>query len=128
MHKVNIPQRIIDRVQRRIGRETVYETLVGPKTALVVVDMQNYFMKPGFQGEVPMAREIVPNVNRLAAGVRAAGGHVVWIKNSTNDTRESWSTYHTFMATPERAEQRYATMDEAYHAVFLLRVNDLIAS
>jgi hypothetical protein len=37
------------------------------KTAFAVVDMQNYFMKPGFQGEVPKARAIVPAVSRLAA-------------------------------------------------------------
>jgi ureidoacrylate peracid hydrolase len=114
MHKVSIPQRVLDRVQRRIGRLHAFDRIDPAKTALVVVDMQNYFMKPGFQGEVPMARTIVPGINRLAEGLRALGGHVVWIKNSTNDTRESWSNYHQHMATPERAEIRYATMDESH--------------
>ena len=49
--------------------------------------MQNYFVKPGHQGEVPLAREIVPNINRLAAELRRRGGHVVWIRNGTTDTR-----------------------------------------
>jgi len=37
-------------------------------------------MLPGMPVEVPAAREIVPNVNRLAAATRAAGGKVVWVK------------------------------------------------
>ena len=33
------------------------------KAALIVIDMQNYFVKPGYLGEIPMARQIVPTVN-----------------------------------------------------------------
>ncbi len=50
------------------------------KTAFVVVDMQNYFMAPGQQVEIPAAREIVPNINRLADALRKAGGLVVWVR------------------------------------------------
>jgi ureidoacrylate peracid hydrolase len=60
---------------------------------------------------VPEARAIVPNVNRLAAALRERGGHVVWIKNATNGTRESWSVMHDHLMTPERRDLRYATMD-----------------
>lgn len=114
MHNLSMPQTIVDRVTNRVGRPHPYDVMEPAKTALVVVDLQNFFMKPGFMGEVPMARAIVPAVNRLAAGVRGLGGTVVWIKNSTNDTRESWSNYHAYLCTPERAERRYATMDEAH--------------
>jgi ureidoacrylate peracid hydrolase len=71
--------------------------------------MQNYFMHPDYQGEVPMAREIVPHVNRMAAAMREAGGHVVWVKNATNDTRESWSVFHDWLMTPDRRDRRYAS-------------------
>ena len=64
------------------------------RSVLLVIDMQNYFMQPGAQGEIPLAREIVPAVNRLAAELRRRGGHVVWIRNSTKDTRESWSVFN----------------------------------
>src|SRR6516164_2803326 len=47
MHKVSIPQSIIDRVIARRGREHVFEDIEPAKTALVVVDMQNAFMLPG---------------------------------------------------------------------------------
>ena len=60
--------------------------------------MQNYFVKQGHQGEMPLAREIVPNINRLAAELRRRGGHVVWVRNGTRDTRESWSNYHELPA------------------------------
>jgi ureidoacrylate peracid hydrolase len=111
MHKLSIPADLVQRVIARAGRPHPFDVIEPAKTALVVVDMQNYFMKPGFQGEIAMARQIVPNVNRLAAALRELGGHVVWIKNATNDTRESWSVFHEWLMTPERASRRYASMD-----------------
>src|SRR5215813_802751 len=113
MHKLSIPPRVIERVIGRAGRPHPFDAMEPAKTAFVVVDMQNYFMKPGFQGEIAMARAIVPNVNRLAAAVRGIGGHVIWIKNATNGTRESWSVFHDWLMTPERRDRRYASMDVA---------------
>ena len=43
--------------------------------------MQNYFMAPGQQVEIPAAREIVPNINRLAAALRGVGGLAVRIRH-----------------------------------------------
>ena len=69
MHKVSIPQSVIDRVVARHGREHVHDDLDPAKTALVVVDMQNAFMLPEVaHSPCLMAQEIVPNINRLAAG------------------------------------------------------------
>ena len=62
-------------------------------------------------GEVPLARAIVPNVNRMATALRQRGGRVVWIRNATNGTRESWSVMHDHLMTPESRDLRYATMD-----------------
>lgn len=120
MHKLAIPADLVQRVTENAGRAHPFDTLDAAKTAFVVVDMQNYFMKPGYQGEVPMARAVVPGVNRLAAALRERGGHVVWIKNATNDTRESWSIYHDWLMTPARRDRRYASMDTAHegHALW----------
>ena len=120
MHKLSITPDLIERVTKRAGRAHPFDVLDPAKTAFVVIDMQNYFMHPDYQGEVPMAREIVPDVNRLAAAVRDSGGHVVWVKNATNDTRESWSVFHDWLMTPERRDRRYATMDTAHegHALW----------
>jgi ureidoacrylate peracid hydrolase len=120
MHTLSIPAELVAKVTARAGRPHPFDEIVPSRTALVIIDMQNYFMKPGFQGEVPMARAIVPNVNRLAAAVRGLGGHVVWVKNATNDTRESWAVFHDWLQTPERRDKRYATMDTAHegHALW----------
>lgn len=113
MHKISISQNVIDKVARRCGRPHPFDHVDARRTAVVVIDMQNHFMKPGFMAETPAAREIVPTLNRLAEAVRQRGGEVVWVKNSTNDTRESWSTYHEWLMTPDRAARRYANMDES---------------
>jgi ureidoacrylate peracid hydrolase len=120
MHKLSIPPRVVERVTRRAGRAHPFDVIAPARTAFVVVDMQNYFMHPGYQGEVPMARAIVPNVNRFAAAVRGLGGCVVWIRNATNDTRETWSVLHDWLMTPDRRDRRYATMDTGHegHALW----------
>ena len=111
MHELSIPTHVLERVIRRAGRPHPFDVIEPAKTALVIIDMQNYFMKPGFQGEVPMARKIVPTVNRLAAATRELGGHVVWVKNTTTGTRENWSVLHDWLQTPDRRDRRYASME-----------------
>ena len=113
MHELSLPADLVARMVARAGRPHPFDVMEPAKTAFVVVDMQNYFVKPGFQGEVPMARAIVPHINRLAATTRELGGHVVWVKNATNGTRESWSVFHDWLMTPERRDRRYASMDVA---------------
>jgi ureidoacrylate peracid hydrolase len=107
MHKLAIPQSVIDRVIARHGREHIHEDLDPKKTALVVVDMQNAFMLPGVaHAPCPMAEKIVPNINRLAQAVRATGGSVVWIKTVyTDETLESWSTLYRMLG-PKRSAKR----------------------
>jgi len=112
MHNSTIWQDSIDKVTRRAGRQHPYDVIDPRKAALVVIDMQNHFMAPGFMAETPTAREVVPNVNRLAQALRDMGGHVVWIQNVTTGTRESWSTYHEFLQMPERSAKRYASMED----------------
>jgi len=107
MHQVSIPKSVVDRVIAKRGSELVYEGLDPAKTALIVVDMQNAFMLEGVAHALcPMAKEIVPNVNRLAEAVRATGGTVVWIKTTfTPEVLKSWSVYYE-MSTPEGGQKR----------------------
>jgi len=111
MHKIALSAAARDRMTARTGKAHPFDTIDPRQAALVVIDMQNYFCKPGHQGEVPAAREIVPNINRLAADLRRRGGLVVWVRNGTRDTRDGWSNYHEFLHTAERYERRYAAMD-----------------
>jgi ureidoacrylate peracid hydrolase len=110
MKPINVPQRYIDRVLARGGRVHTVGHLEGSRTALLVVDMQHYFMGPGQPSECAEAREIVPTVNGLAAATRRAGGLVVWIQTrSGEDSLESWSVYYE-RTTPSRAEARVQGM------------------
>ena len=100
MHTISIPEDVIAQVKAQRGRLNRYDRLLGPKTALVVIDMQNAFMLPGMPVEVPAAREIVPNVNKLAAATRAAGGKVVWVKMCLEGQSEAWCVF--FDGDPRR--------------------------
>jgi ureidoacrylate peracid hydrolase len=93
MHKIAIDESVLAQVKAQRGRLNRYDRLVGPKTALVVIDLQNVFMLPGMPVEVPTAREIVPNVNKLAAATRAAGGTVVWVKMCLDGQTDAWRVF-----------------------------------
>jgi ureidoacrylate peracid hydrolase len=101
MHKISIPDSVIAQVKAQRGKLNRYDRLLGPKTALVVIDLQNAFMLPGMPVEVPTAREIVPNVNKLADATRAAGGKVVWVKMNLEGQSEAWRVF--FDGDPRRA-------------------------
>ena len=105
MHKIDMPQWAIDRSLERRGKLHPHENLDPRKTALIVVDLQNAFMVEEVAvAYVPVAVEIVPNVNRLAAAVRATGGKVFWIKHTIDSgSLTSWSEY-LGMLTPGTRE------------------------
>jgi ureidoacrylate peracid hydrolase len=93
MHKLSIDTWFVDKAkQTRDGRLNAYNALDGRKTALVVVDMQNYFVADGMPGCAPEARTIVPNINRLAEATRMAGGTVIWIQTEAlSGDPEDWA-------------------------------------
>ena len=75
---------ILDRLAAmRGGTRNVFATLDPARTAHLIVDMQNGFMEEGAPVEVPMAREIVDEVNRVSAAVRAAGGRNYFLRYTT---------------------------------------------
>jgi len=105
MHNVGIRQEIIDRVIDRRKRLHIFDELKATATALIVIDMQNTFCQPGAPAEVPKAREIVRNINPLAAGLRARGGKVVWIThaNTHDSTGTDWDNFfNNFVADSVR--------------------------
>jgi nicotinamidase-related amidase len=111
MHPFTIPPEISARVAARCGTPHPFATLVGPRTALVVVDMQNAFMDPALGHAVcAMAPAIVPAVNRLATATRAAGGGVFWIQtvHDESDDRD-WAVMQAMM-TPSARARRVAAL------------------
>jgi ureidoacrylate peracid hydrolase len=104
MHQIKLAQWAIDRTLERRGRLHVHEDLDPRRTALIVVDLQNGFMVEEVAAAyIPVAVEIVPTVNRLAAAVRRTGGKVFWIKQTVDaDSVVAWSEWLAMMTPPTR--------------------------
>ena len=97
MHKIAIPQAAIDRVLKRRKRARIQRHRSGAH--------RPYRGRPAERlhgrGSPPnsTAREIVPNVNRISAALRAAGGLVVYIQNTIDATaKDGWSNWFTYMS------------------------------
>jgi ureidoacrylate peracid hydrolase len=113
MNWLDVPDHVTARVIARCGVAHPHADLEPRRTALIVVDLQNAFMDDEVGHAVcPMARDIVPKVNRLASVVRATGGGVFWIKN-TYDQRSAveWSNAEA-MLSPQSRARRTAAMSE----------------
>jgi ureidoacrylate peracid hydrolase len=113
MHRYTVSDSVKQRLLQRQGKLLSHDTIDAARTALVVVDMQNHFVAEGFPAEVPLSREIVPTINRLAKAVRNAGGEVVWIQTTATGALDHWGNHHKYMLTPERVAKRLASLDEA---------------
>jgi len=109
MHPATVPQALIDRIVEFRGTAHVHLPFDPRRSALLVVDMQNAFLDPQTDAiYVPNAVSIVPNVNRLAAAFRRAGGKVFWLQHSVNEeSLESWSNlFGMGRLKPEESERR----------------------
>ena len=65
------------------------------KTALVVIDMQNAFLAPGYAYEFPEGREIVTGINKLSQACRRAGIPVIWVASKFRSEAE-WGLMAAF--------------------------------
>jgi ureidoacrylate peracid hydrolase len=92
------PPYVIERVMAKRGRLAVFDRFDPRTTALLVIDMQNFYV-----GEIPSVLAIIPNINRMAARMRELGGLVVWVGMSAGAAGESrWHVYHDNFFTPEK--------------------------
>lgn len=105
MHKFEVPSELAERIAARRGRTHAFETIEPARTALLVIDMQRTFMDPGAPSEVPVARETVPNINRLARALRDAGGLVAFsVATFPRVPAGGWNSFFDHMVSPEVAE------------------------
>ncbi len=81
------------------GRQrNIWDRIDPPRTAHLVVDMQNGFMEEGAPVEVPEARNVVEEINRLSRAMRAAGGHNVFLRFTTPpDGPMAWPVFNERM-------------------------------
>ena len=112
MHKLGLPQNVIDMVSARRGRRFAYGRLDPKRTALLVIDLQNAFMREGMELEVPVPRAIVPNVNRLAASARSAGATVVWVQiHLSRKGGDDWPHFLDELNGPARTARMLADLE-----------------
>ena len=100
MHKVALSPDMVARVmKRRGGKVHAFDRLDAARTALIVIDMQNVWVKEGLPAYSPYCEAIVPNINRLAAAMREAGGSVWWVRAIYgDDAPQNWSAYMEFLS------------------------------
>jgi hypothetical protein len=105
---------IIDRIaERRGGVRSIYPALDPKRTAHLIIDMQNGFMEEGAPVEVPAARGIVDNINKVSQAVRAAGGTNIFLRYTTAEGDAAWPIFLQRMGTGADAHR-------VVHAVGLL--------
>jgi ureidoacrylate peracid hydrolase len=103
MHQAGILDEVRERIMLRRGSVALFDRLSPRHTAHIVVDLQNGFMDHGAVSEVPMARTIIPNVNRISAALRAAGGIVVFTQHTADaEAMRTWSVFFEHFFVPER--------------------------
>ena len=112
-HNMEIPDYVIERIMAKRGRLHVFDHFDPAKTALVVIDMQNFFV-----AEVATARSICPNINVLAARLRELGGVVAWVLLTVADEIDGpskWPIYHDYFFTPEKMKAHKDGLTEGSH-------------
>ncbi len=99
-----MPQYVLDRIMNKRGRLHVFDALQPERTAFVIIDMQNAFVKGKVKAETALA--IMPKINQLAAKVRELGGRVAWVqlKAGEPDGSSVAQLYHKYFFSPEGAE------------------------
>ncbi len=117
MPEFAMPQQVIDRVMEKRGRLHVFDSFDPRRTAFAVIDMQNFFVKGA-----PPCLDVIPNINRLAAALRSAGGTVAWVLLTVAERPGGpslWPLYHEHFFTGEKAKAHKdgLTRDTEGHAL-----------
>ena len=126
MHDVAIRREIVERVMARRGKLHLFDRLDARHTALVLIDMQNAFMAAGAPVEVPMARKIVPTVNRLTAELRKLRVPVIWVCHQNEPEGRDWERFFGSFVVPEKRRQaaQALTAGDPLHRIY----NELIVA
>ena len=121
MQQVEFPPDFLDNILERRGRLNVFDCIEPQRTALLVVDMQNAWLRPGAAWEQPAARGIVPNVNRLARTARAVGSPVIWIQAThAAEGKDHWRIFFDNFTKPENRAAASLALTEGHpeHALY----------
>ena len=107
---------ILDRLAAtRGGARNAFAAIDPARIAHLEIDLQNGFMEPGAPVEVPEARAIVDNVNRISAAVREGGGLNVFVRYTTpGEGDPAWPVFYERMGLAAD-EHRAAFAPGAHH-------------
>jgi ureidoacrylate peracid hydrolase len=117
VHKIELNPDLLQRLtEQRGGRLHLFDDLEPARTAHIIIDLQNGFMEPGAPVEVPVAREIVPNVNAISSAVRHAGGTNIFVRFTTPaDSLEGWSSFYSWFLQASRRSHQEAFAAGAHY-------------
>lgn len=104
-----VPPQVAARVIARCGVAHPFADPLAREMALVVIDLHNAFLDDAVGYAVcPAGRDIVPQVNRIAGALRAAGGGVFWMMDTFDPgAAEEWRSLRALL-TPEARARREA--------------------
>jgi ureidoacrylate peracid hydrolase len=103
-----MPDYVVGRVMTKRGRLRVFDYFEPQETALVVIDMQKFYVS-----DVQPAIAIIPNINRLAAAFRSKGAVVAWVKMTAGrDGKSLWPLYHDYFFTKEAGARHRDNLTE----------------
>jgi ureidoacrylate peracid hydrolase len=103
MHDINIIPEVRERTIANRGGLWAFESIDPRKTCHIVIDLQHGFMEKGALLEVPVAREIVSNVNAISRALRAAGGLVAYTR-WTYRADDPWSNWYGIGLSPKTSQ------------------------
>jgi ureidoacrylate peracid hydrolase len=95
---------ILDHVEKELPVGGVKWDIGPDKMALVCIDMQKAFVSVGGNIEVPLAREIVPNINRLGETCRKAKIPVIWVCRIHRRDGSDEGLHHLFWPMATKGE------------------------
>jgi ureidoacrylate peracid hydrolase len=120
MHKIEMSPDVLARIKGLRDGVHMFGNIDPSRTAHIIVDLQNGFMEPGATVELPIAREIVPNVNKICEAVREAGGINVFIRYLIDEeTQVSWSSWFRDFSSPQRRQAMIETFSNDRHGFAL---------
>lgn len=115
MHEYKIDPGLKERfIAMKGGREFAFGEIDPRRTAHLVIDMQNGFVEAGALMEVPMARQVVPNINAVSRALRSHGGMNLFFRFTTTTTSD-WSVYFEQFQSADFGKQEVAMFQNGGH-------------
>lgn len=104
MHRFVVPEEALA-YSKSIRGDDISTPLRPSRIAHLVIDMQNAFVAPGGIAELPVAREVTPNVNRISRAIREMGALNVFVREVYDP---AWTAYWGRLRPNQHEEVRAA--------------------